>query len=360
MRTQNEITNSWTSDLPLVSICCVVYNHSEFVHDALDGFLSQITDFGIEVLISDDASTDGSQEIIKSYQERYPKIIKPIFQLRNQFSLGIRPNIEFNLPRVSGEYIAFCDGDDFWSDPHKLQSQVDFLRLNGGFSACAHNTAVMNSERELNGYIVNSLTKDSFDVDDFTQGEVYFHSSSLLFRNNESTKKAIELIKLHNGDWFRLITFSMFGPVKYIDKVMSVYRVHGAGIWSLLDSEEQVTRNLRAIVSFNRILDYKFETNLLSLLVERVKGLDSVDGFYKVFRDVEPHDCSRVIFFYSKLDRERQIESAMLKADLGNLESELHSLQQQYSTLKLVHERATNKFYWKLLRKIKTLFLRFS
>lgn len=356
MRTQNEITNSWSSDVPLVSICCVVYNHSKFLHEALESFLSQITDFGIEVLISDDASTDGSQEIIKSYQERYPKIIKPIFQSCNQFSHGIRPNIEFNLPRVCGEYIAFCDGDDFWSDPHKLQNQVDFLRLNREFSACAHNTAVMDSERELNGNIVNSLRKDSFDVDDFTRGEVYFHSSSLLFRNDESTQKAIELMKLHNGDWFRLIVFSMFGPVKYIDKVMSVYRVHGAGIWSILDAEEQVVRNLRAIVSFNRILDYKFEKNLLSLLVERTKGLNSKDSFYKIFRDVEPDDCARIIMFYSELDRDRRIENEMLKVDLGSLESELHSLQQQYHTLKAFHEKATNNFFWKLLIKVKGLF----
>lgn len=116
---------------PLVSISCITYNHAPYIKDALEGFVSQKTDFPFEVLIHDDCSTDGTTDIIREYATRYPDIIKPIFEDENQYSLG-KPigTMVWNLPRARGKYIAFCEGDDYWCNPHKLQIQVDFLESN--------------------------------------------------------------------------------------------------------------------------------------------------------------------------------------------------------------------------------------
>lgn len=116
------------NNLPLVSISCITYNHASYIKECIDGFLMQKTNFNFEVLIHDDHSTDGTEEIIKEYAKQYPDIIKPLFEKENQYSLG-KPigSAVWNLPRARGEYIAICEGDDYWTDPYKLQKQVDFL-----------------------------------------------------------------------------------------------------------------------------------------------------------------------------------------------------------------------------------------
>ena len=112
---------------PLVSICCLAYNHEAYIRQCLDGFMMQKTTFPIEILIHDDASTDNTADIIREYEKKYPTIIKPIYQVENQYSKGVRVGVVYNLSRVRGKYVALCEGDDYWIDPLKLQKQVDFL-----------------------------------------------------------------------------------------------------------------------------------------------------------------------------------------------------------------------------------------
>ena len=107
---------------PLLSICCVTYNHESFISQCLDGFLMQQTDFPFEILIHDDASADGTANIIMEYEAKYPDLIKPIYQTENQFSKGIKISVTFNFPRAKGKYIALCEGDDYWTDPLKFSN----------------------------------------------------------------------------------------------------------------------------------------------------------------------------------------------------------------------------------------------
>jgi len=121
----------WRGDptLPVVSVCCITYNHELYIKDTIEGFLIQETDFPFEILIHDDASTDRTADIIREYEARYPNLIKPIYQIVNQYSQGNMPG-SINTIRSRAEYIALCEGDDYWTDPRKLQMQVDFLETN--------------------------------------------------------------------------------------------------------------------------------------------------------------------------------------------------------------------------------------
>ena len=125
-RSEVEIMGTWTGDKskPVVSIVCHTFNHVNFLKDALNGFLMQETNFPFEIILHDDASTDGTTEIVKEYSEKYPSIITPIIQTENQWSKGNTPRV-FTFPNVNGKYIALCEGDDYWISPKKLQTQID-------------------------------------------------------------------------------------------------------------------------------------------------------------------------------------------------------------------------------------------
>lgn len=116
---------------PLVSICSITYNHAPYIRECLDGLLRQRTSFSFEIIINDDCSTDGTTEIIKEYERKYPDIIHPIFHKDNQYQKGERGIFQrFVFPKAQGQYIALCEGDDYWTDSLKLQKQVDFLEQN--------------------------------------------------------------------------------------------------------------------------------------------------------------------------------------------------------------------------------------
>lgn len=132
MRNQYNIMSKWVGNdgQPLVSILCDTYNHENFIKETLLGFLNQETTFPFEIIIHDDASTDKTAEIVKELADRYPLIIKPVFQTENQYSQKINFWSDVTFPKAKGKYIALCEGDDYWIDSLKLQKQVDFLEIN--------------------------------------------------------------------------------------------------------------------------------------------------------------------------------------------------------------------------------------
>ncbi len=290
---------------PLVSICTVAFNHQNYIEKMIQTILEQKTNFDYELLIHDDASSDATADIIKKYAIKYPNIIKPIFQKENQFSQGIRPNIEHNIPRAEGKYLAFCDGDDYWCDPFKLQKQIDFLEANLEFSGCAHNTRILKetlANQLEEEFVINNPQKNVYTIDDFTKGEVYFHTSAFLFRLNDENQKnyILNLLKQIRGDWFRSILFASFGPIKYLDEVMSVYRIHDKGIWSELSAQEQVMKNLDAILKINKAFDYAYEENFMQLFarVFITSQIDkSIANLSKLFDSLSKEELVKIIFY---------------------------------------------------------------
>ena len=145
--TERELMASWGGNLdePLLTIKCITYNQISFIRDALNSFLMQRTDFPFRIVVHDDASADGTQEVIKHYSANYPRVIKAVLQEKNLMSRGLK-NDPYVNPLVAGKYIAFCEGDDYWIDPHKLQRQVDFLSVNPGYAASTENAMTFFTE----------------------------------------------------------------------------------------------------------------------------------------------------------------------------------------------------------------------
>lgn len=239
------------SSVPLVSICCITYNHVSFIRQCLDGFMMQKCSFNFEVLIHDDASTDGTQNIIQEYVTRYPDIIKPIYQKENQYSKGIDPNVKYNFSRAKGKYIAMCEGDDYWTDPYKLQKQVDFLESHPDYVMCSHKYQIY--EQESNEYVnilpeIENEKGDDFFLTDLIVGKWLVQPLCMMCRKSALEDKRLERYK-YMIDTVFIYNLLTQGKAFCLSDTMGVYRVQNRGIWSGKSLNEKIFMQLKAVKS---------------------------------------------------------------------------------------------------------------
>ena len=209
---------------PLVSICCVTYNHAPFIRKCLDGFLMQQTTFPVEILIHDDASTDSTDSIIREYAAKYPDKIFPLFEEENQYSKPCHKQLDwYNYERVRGKYIAYCEGDDYWTDPLKLQKQVDFMETHLEYSACFHNFHCNDSRSDQVIYPKNYNYLESQQAGIDVTVDDYFHKHliqplTMLFR-----------LSMFSFDWQK--------QYKYYRDTHEIYHLlrAGKGYWMNFD-----------------------------------------------------------------------------------------------------------------------------
>lgn len=229
---------------PLVSISCITYNHELYIRDSLEGMLMQQCDFDFEILIHDDASTDNTQKIIKEYQEKYPNIIKPIFQKENQYSKGKRGfNATYNFTRAIGRYIALCEGDDYWTDPLKLQKQVSFLENNPSVVLCTHQ---VNRVNERNQFLeeVDILYK-STEYSSLEMLHKSFRPLSMVFRRVNLTYSD-DLLLAPYGDVVLIALLSQHGSAVELNFIGANYRIHEGGVYS---SNNYIDNILNSIIT---------------------------------------------------------------------------------------------------------------
>ena len=173
----------------VVSIVCLAYNHGKYIRQALEGFVSQETDFPFEVVIHDDASTDDTAGIIREFEQKYPEIIRPIYQTQNQFSLRASVKKDFMLPLIRGEFVAVCEGDDYWTDRQKLKKQVDMMRRHENCSMCVHKVAEVFEDGMPDGVTFPDFALEEGVLSSrrfFEIGREYsFHTSSYFFRGDQ-------------------------------------------------------------------------------------------------------------------------------------------------------------------------------
>ena len=224
-------------ETPLVSISCITFNHAGFIRDALEGFLMQKTTFPFEILIHDDASSDGTADIIREYEKQYPGLIFPVYQTENQYSKGVRRLFaRFIYPHARGKYIAFCEGDDYWTDPLKLQKQVDFLETNKEYVMCWTRFKVLE---DISGKVTNDLNEKYFREEDerveFDFAKFYqdWHigMQTIVFRNK--VYDTAYLAKYKYAKDIHLITELLLkGKGACLNFFGAVYRKHAGGIYS--------------------------------------------------------------------------------------------------------------------------------
>ena len=212
----------------MVSIICNVYNHEKYIRDAIDSFLMQKTTFKFEILIHDDASTDKSAEIIRSYELKYPEIIKPIYQTQNQYSQRI--SIGLNL---QGKYVAFCEGDDYWTDPLKLQKQFDALEAHPEVDMCVHAaTKVSEDTKKVLQEIAPCASNTIIPVDKVIMGEGGFVATNTIMYRAYLNNNIPRFRMNFNLDYALQIHGALRGGLLYLSDFMAVYRYMSIGSWT--------------------------------------------------------------------------------------------------------------------------------
>ena len=211
---------------PLLSVCLITYNHFKYIKQAIDGVLMQKVDFSWELIIADDFSTDGTREILLEYKKKYPQFITLILQEKN---VGAAQNWLDLITSPKSKYIAYLEGDDYWTDENKLQKQIDFLEENEGYSGCFHYTQILNEDAILGRLFREHYSTLDFGVEDTISDVALFHTSSFLFM-----KKALELPlwfqKISSGDMALFSIVAAKGRLRCLPETMSVYRHHIGGI----------------------------------------------------------------------------------------------------------------------------------
>lgn len=248
-----------------VAICCFAYNQGKYIRQTLEGFVRQRTDFSFVALVHDDASTDATRKIISEYAAKYPDIILPMYEEQNQYSKkdGTLTRIMNDaLQGINSQYIAFCEGDDFWTDPLKLQKQIDALENNPDctISLCRVRT-VDREGRELEmtiphkGFDRNGKVRlDDLLDEEFYHGRWTFHTSSFLIRDTayyayDRIRKKV-FGRFPYGDMPLLLWCLLEGVGYFFSEEMSCYRVMSGGYNSSLAANPQ-----KAITDFRKVAE---------------------------------------------------------------------------------------------------------
>ena len=216
-----------------VAVWCITYNQKDFIKDALNGFIMQKTNFPFVVIVHDDKSTDGTTDIILEYAQKYPEIIIPVIETENQWSKGGLKHIVniMNSHYRIGKYIAFCEGDDYWTSPDKLQTQIDLLESHPEYSMCFHSAKKKYECNSIAWIKCENIGDKDYDATDlFVNWTV--PTASVVCR-----KEAMEFYanikgaeRIQNYDIFIILSCAMTGKIRGISKQMSVYRIQGEGL----------------------------------------------------------------------------------------------------------------------------------
>lgn len=209
---------------PKVSVICVTFNQEKYIAQAIESFVMQETDFPVEIIISDDCSTDNTRVIISKYAKKYPNI-RPIFIKKN---LGVVGNFYEAIQLARGEYIAFCEGDDFWTDKNKLQKQVSFLDAHPTYSLCFHTVRVMVDGKVSDTEVYPGPDERTFNLTNLLRHN-FIQTNSVMYRR-QSTYPIIATDALP-VDWYLHLYHAKQGKIGFIDETMAVYRRHRAGVW---------------------------------------------------------------------------------------------------------------------------------
>ena len=288
------------SDKPLVTVICTAYNHEKYIRNALDGFVMQETNFPFEVVVHDDASTDGTADIIREYERNFPNIIKPIYQKENQYSKGGDGISKAIAPWRKGKYTAVCEGDDFWIDKHKLMKQAAFMENHPDYSCVFHAVNVLVQEKVVRNDKRWDTEMDFTPYDVIRNGGDFISSPSIFYRTEIFHKPKPKYWKYINTmDYPFQIFLSLNGKVHYLPDIMACYRFMSEGSWTqkvMTDPQFLVNHchsAIRWLVQLNSDTKGKYQTAIsyevfknIRLLRDR-NALPENSPLYKLWVDTE-------------------------------------------------------------------------
>lgn len=282
------ISQQWSEDtVPLVSISCITYNHENYIRDAIEGFLMQKTTFPVEILIHDDASTDKTASIVREYEEKYPQLIKPIYQTENQYSKRDGTIGRIQRGRARGKYYATCEGDDYWTDPLKLQKQVDLMETKPDCTICFHSSLINNVLKNVE-YVVHDhgISNIIFKPEELISGKINMWTASILVKTEVVKSIPAGLNKLKFGDVKLKMWAASKGCIAYVGGgPMSVYRRGIIGAWSDKEGKdvswekERLYNHCEIVRVFKEILPIKYHKAL-----DKYKDKSRKSYFYSLRR----------------------------------------------------------------------------
>lgn len=270
-----------------VSVFNWVYNHKDFIRESIESILIQKTTFPVEIIIHDDASNDGTKEIILEYQKIYPQLFNNILHKENQWSQGksvMTPLFENPV----GKYIALTHGDDYWTDPLKLQKQVDFLEENPEYVVSFHDYNQMNEKGKIIATTAFqfdfSLARD-FTCQEMKEVKVYIPTLTMVFRNviNPNLKDFIN--NSHNGDIFIMSVLGNYGKAKFQREIQNgVYRIHLGGVYS---NQSHIERLFKIQITINQLIKYyRYYNDIKTLESLRMTRFENARRAFYIISDL--------------------------------------------------------------------------
>jgi glycosyltransferase involved in cell wall biosynthesis len=303
---------------PVVSVSVTTYNHEAFIGQCLDGILMQQTSFPYEVIVGEDDSTDKTRDICKKYAEQYPDKIRLFLRnkkdkiLVNGRHTG-KTNSVKNYTAARGNYIAICDGDDYWTDPSKLEKQVNFLESHPEYVLTFHNARIVDENDHFlsEGGVPDKLKKEGRGID-IIAGK-WLPTLTVVFRNGsfEIPKEYFEVL---NGDAFLYTLLGHFGGAKYIEEISPAhYRKHSGGIWSALTPKERYEERINTRIKVLNVVDKKYRWVIRQLLFEDSLYLTSCTG--GLFPKVKQYFSAYRYFIFrpSFLSKYLEVHGAILR-----------------------------------------------
>lgn len=305
---QKEITSSWKSNTPIVSIICTTYNQESYIEDALIGFLIQKTNFPFEIIIHDDASSDKTTEIVKKYQKKYNKILKLIIQQKNQYSQAANSPLLIAANSAKGKYLALCEGDDFWIDEQKLQTQKDLLDANKKYALISHNAyKIYPSGLSLE---FSMKKQHIFTAKDIIKKHTQYAPTASYFFRKELIKQLPQWFTLAPiGDIFIELYSTKMGECLFLPFKHCAYRVNSINSWSTRTSSNSKIKidTLQKIIAYLLLTSSDFpelkkEINNRIIEFERIIAIEQfIKNPHKTNREQRIEEYKKFLIRVKKL-----------------------------------------------------------
>lgn len=263
---------SMNSDIK-VSVVCITYNQEKYIKDAVESFLQQKTEFEYEIIIHDDCSTDGTAEIVEEYSKKYPDKIHAILQNENQYSKGVLIIDDIIIPSAKGEYIALCEGDDYWTDENKLQKQVEALDANPKCNICAHTVSMVdaNTKKEIKK-VRPSKENTIFSVEQVIVGDGGFVGTNSLMIRRKVYEHGFKTRRAYPLDYTLQIVGSLNVGMLYLKDNMAAYRWCSDNSWTknVYADAEKICKHYYRLINALQVLNNETEKKYVKTIGKKI------------------------------------------------------------------------------------------